>query len=114
MDDILEGALKESSGLGVELLPGARLTDLEYADDIVLLSPSAEDMQTMLNKVNDRAGLYGMRFAPSKCKVLLQDWGISTPTFLLQVIRLRLWTVSPTWVALSRQLVILLMRYQRG
>ncbi|KAA3676640.1 uncharacterized protein DEA37_0002919 [Paragonimus westermani] len=83
MDDILEGALRESSGLGVELLPGARLTDLEYADDIVLLSPSAEDMQTMLNKVSDRAGLYGMHFAPSKCKVLLQDWGISTPTFFI-------------------------------
>ncbi|KAA3674994.1 uncharacterized protein DEA37_0001165 [Paragonimus westermani] len=83
MDDILEGALRESSGLGVELLPGARLTDLEYADDIVLLSPSAEDMQTMLNKVSDRAGLYGMHFAPSKCKVLLQDWGISNPTFFI-------------------------------
>ncbi|KAA3678983.1 uncharacterized protein DEA37_0013674 [Paragonimus westermani] len=77
------GALRESSGLGVELLPGARLTDLEYADDIVSLSSSAEDMQTMLNKVSDRAGLYGMHFAPSKCKVLLQDWGISTPTFFI-------------------------------
>ncbi|KAA3680653.1 uncharacterized protein DEA37_0014046 [Paragonimus westermani] len=75
-----EGAVH---GLGVELLPGARLTDLQYADDTVLLSPSAEDMQTMLNKVSDRAGLYGMRFAHSKCKVLLQDWGISTPTFFI-------------------------------
>ncbi|KAA3673243.1 uncharacterized protein DEA37_0011257 [Paragonimus westermani] len=83
VDDILEVALRESSGLGVELLPGARLTGLEYADDIVLLSPSAEDIQTMLNKVSDRAGLYGMRFAPPKCKVLLQDWGISTPTFFI-------------------------------
>ncbi|KAA3681478.1 uncharacterized protein DEA37_0013448 [Paragonimus westermani] len=50
IDDILDGALRESRELGVELLPGTRLTDLEYADDIVLLSPSSEDMQTMLNK----------------------------------------------------------------
>ncbi|KAA3680816.1 uncharacterized protein DEA37_0005169 [Paragonimus westermani] len=54
-NSILEGALRESSGLGVELLPGARLTGMKYADDIVLLSPSAEDMQTMLNKMSDRA-----------------------------------------------------------
>ncbi|KAA3672338.1 uncharacterized protein DEA37_0010944 [Paragonimus westermani] len=51
MDDIVEEALRESSGLGVELLPGVRLTDLKYADGIDLLSPSAEDMRTMLNKV---------------------------------------------------------------
>ncbi|KAA3678616.1 uncharacterized protein DEA37_0007421 [Paragonimus westermani] len=37
----------------------------------------------MVNKVSGRDGLYRMRFAPSNCKVLLQDWGISTPTFLI-------------------------------
>ncbi|KAA3670424.1 uncharacterized protein DEA37_0004723, partial [Paragonimus westermani] len=83
MDDIFQGALCESSGPSVELLPGARLTNLKCADDIVLLSFSAENMQTMLNKLSDRAGLYGMRFTPSKCKVLPQDWGISTPTFFI-------------------------------
>ncbi|KAA3672090.1 uncharacterized protein DEA37_0001689 [Paragonimus westermani] len=56
VDDIWKGALHESSGLGVELLPGTRLTDLEHADDIVLLSSSAGNMQTMLNRVSDRAG----------------------------------------------------------
>ncbi|KAF7244531.1 hypothetical protein EG68_10488 [Paragonimus skrjabini miyazakii] len=50
MEEILEGAFKESSELDVELLSGARLTDLEYADNIVLLNPSAEGMWTMLNK----------------------------------------------------------------
>ncbi|KAF7260829.1 hypothetical protein EG68_01625 [Paragonimus skrjabini miyazakii] len=69
MEDILKGALEEYIGPGVELLPDARLTDLEYADYLALLSPSAEDVHTMLDKASDRAGLYGIRFTPSKCNV---------------------------------------------
>ncbi|KAA3673125.1 uncharacterized protein DEA37_0007769 [Paragonimus westermani] len=57
------------------------LTDMECADDVVLLDAFAEDMQSMVNKVNDQAGLCGMHSAPSKCKELLQYWGIFTPTF---------------------------------
>jgi hypothetical protein len=83
VDDILEGALKGSEDLGVELLPGNKLTDIEYADDIALLSSSSSNMQIMLNRLNDTVGLYGMRFAPSKCKVLLQDWVGPSPTFVL-------------------------------
>ncbi|KAA3679618.1 uncharacterized protein DEA37_0003163 [Paragonimus westermani] len=44
MVDILELVVEESIELGVELLPGARLTDLEYSIDTVLLSLSAKDM----------------------------------------------------------------------
>ncbi|RTG91343.1 uncharacterized protein DC041_0011716, partial [Schistosoma bovis] len=37
IDDILETALMDVGSCGVDLLPGERLLDLEYADDIVLL-----------------------------------------------------------------------------
>lgn len=38
-----------SLGLGVELLEGDRVSILKYADDIVLIADSAEDLQTMLD-----------------------------------------------------------------
>ncbi|KAA3682438.1 uncharacterized protein DEA37_0007591 [Paragonimus westermani] len=56
---------------------------MECADDTVLLSPTGKDMRTMLNKVNDRADFYGMRFPPTKCKVLTQNWSIPTPTLFI-------------------------------
>ena len=31
-------------------------------------------MQIIINKINNSAAWFGMRFTPSKCKVLLQDW----------------------------------------
>ncbi|KAA3679260.1 uncharacterized protein DEA37_0012484, partial [Paragonimus westermani] len=77
------GALERLSEPGVELSTGVRLTDLEYADDIVILGPSTEDMQTMLNKVSDRADLHVTRFIPSKYEAILEDWGISTPNFFI-------------------------------
>ncbi|KAA3680469.1 uncharacterized protein DEA37_0004877, partial [Paragonimus westermani] len=49
MDDSMESVLNESNGFNVELL-GARMTDTEYTDDIILLSSSAKDMQIMLDK----------------------------------------------------------------
>ncbi|KAF5400473.1 3-hydroxyisobutyrate dehydrogenase mitochondrial [Paragonimus heterotremus] len=51
MGDILESALEDSSELGVELLLGGRSADMQYVGDVVLLGPSAEDMQTILNKM---------------------------------------------------------------
>ena len=51
------------------------MVDIEYAD------PS--EMQTVLNKLNNSAALFGMRFTPPKCKMLLQDWVGSNPNLLL-------------------------------
>ncbi|KAH9596282.1 Contactin-5 [Schistosoma haematobium] len=74
IDDILETALMDVSNGGVDLLPGERLLDLEYADDIVLLCDNAQGMQSALSQLAISVRRYGMCFAPSKCKVLLQDW----------------------------------------
>ncbi|CAH8624057.1 unnamed protein product [Schistosoma bovis] len=68
---------------GVDLLPGERLLDLEYADDIVLLCDNAQGMQSALNQLAISVRRYGMCFAPSKCKVLLQDWQDSNPVLTL-------------------------------
>nr|CAH8869570.1 unnamed protein product [Trichobilharzia regenti] len=69
IDDILESALKDVREGGVDLLPGDRLFDLEYADDIVLLCDSMQAAQIALNQVAISVCKYGMCFAPSKCKV---------------------------------------------
>jgi hypothetical protein len=79
MDDILKTALRESNGSGVDLLPGPKLTDIEYADDIALLGRTTESIQQFLDRLSLAAEGYGMRFAPAKCKILLQDWAGSEP-----------------------------------
>ncbi|TNN19554.1 polyprotein, partial [Schistosoma japonicum] len=44
--------LSSSDLPGVDLFPGDKLTDLEYADDIVLLSEDADKMQDFLTTLN--------------------------------------------------------------
>ncbi|KAH9587822.1 ATP-binding cassette sub- A member 3 [Schistosoma haematobium] len=83
IDDILETALMDVSNGGVDLLPGERLLDLEYADDIVLPRDNAQAMQSALNQLAINVRRHGMCFAPSKCKVLLQDWQDSNPVLTL-------------------------------
>ncbi|CAH8647362.1 unnamed protein product [Dicrocoelium dendriticum] len=73
VDSIMECSLAESHDVGVEVLPGERLVDLDYADDIVLLFDNVEAAQSTLNSLSRVVPLFGMHFAPSKCKVLLQD-----------------------------------------
>ena len=78
IDDILEFALQNDTD-GVQLLPGNRLRDLEYADDIVLLGDQLQALQVILDRLTSSASCYGMAFAPTKCKVLLQDWTAQAP-----------------------------------
>ncbi|CAI2738759.1 unnamed protein product, partial [Dicrocoelium dendriticum] len=73
LDSIMECSLAESHHAGVEMLPGERLVDLDYADDIVLLFDNVGAAQSTLNSLSCVVPLFGMHFAPSKCKVLLQD-----------------------------------------
>jgi hypothetical protein len=80
IDDIMIQALKDSVNSGIELNPGPKLTDVEYADDIALLGKSEEEMQQFLLTLTTAAERYGMRFAPAKCKVLLRDWVGANPT----------------------------------
>ena len=83
IDDILHKALLNVTNCGVDLLPGNRAVDLEYADDIALLSDNAQALQNVLNHLAIEVSRFGMCFAPSKCKVLLQDWQEPVPALTL-------------------------------
>ena len=50
------------------------MSDLEYADDVVLLSEDPGSLQDLLYSLDKSAAMFGMRFAPPNCKMLLQDW----------------------------------------
>ena len=80
MDSLLESAFSLSPHSGVELLPGGTVYDLEYADDVVLLSEDPGSLQDLLCSLDKSAAMFRMRFAPPKCKVMLQDWvGVTLP-----------------------------------
>ena len=74
MDSLLESAFSVSSHSGVELPPGGTVSDLEYADDVVLLSEDPGSLQDLLCSLDKFAAMFGMRFVPPKCKMMLQDW----------------------------------------
>ena len=83
IDAVLQNTLDEYYHGGVELLPGSRITDLEYADDIALLCEDTEAAQRVLDNLSVSVSYFGMTFAPQKCKVLLQDWPESMPELKL-------------------------------
>ncbi|BHF83999.1 hypothetical protein SprV_0902714900 [Sparganum proliferum] len=67
IDWILGRALRDSDG--VEIAPGHRLTDLDYADDIALLASSFGDLQSMVSRVNEVAKSVGLSINAGKTKV---------------------------------------------
>ncbi|CAH8498493.1 unnamed protein product [Dicrocoelium dendriticum] len=82
IDEVMETAFAVHDR-GVELLPGERLFDLEYADDIALICDSSQTCQTALDRLALAVNRFGLCFAPSKYKVLLQDWQEPTPALNL-------------------------------
>ena len=73
IDEIMKRALDGLQNPGVRIMTGENLVDLEYADDIVLLFEELHQAQSVLYKLTEVIPSFGMRFAPSKCKVMLQD-----------------------------------------
>ncbi|VDP41817.1 unnamed protein product, partial [Echinostoma caproni] len=79
---IIETALSSCEDSGIDLLPGGRLSDLQYADDIVILSEDPGKLQGFLESLSAGVAMFGMRFALSKCKMLLQDWVGPAPSLV--------------------------------
>ena len=52
-------------------------------DDVAVLGSDPSEMQVILNKLNNSAALFGMRFTPTNFKVLLQDWMGLSPKLIL-------------------------------
>ncbi|WP_353806011.1 reverse transcriptase domain-containing protein, partial [Acinetobacter baumannii] len=84
IDEIMEECLNDTTESGVQVLPGDRLIDLDYADDIVLLFHCQATAQRTLNRLSEVVPSFGMRFAPSKCKVLPQDTDLLESALVLQ------------------------------
>ncbi|VDP40538.1 unnamed protein product [Schistosoma margrebowiei] len=40
-------------------------------------------MQSLLTTLSNNSSMFGMRFSPSKCKMLLKDWVTSTPELVI-------------------------------
>ncbi|KAK6759594.1 hypothetical protein RB195_021274 [Necator americanus] len=62
---------------GIVLAPsGCPLTDLEYADDVVIFAESSTKLQHVVNLVSQQAAAYGFHLRHDKCK---QMWIFSRP-----------------------------------
>lgn len=68
---------------GTDICSHKNLSDLEYSDDVALVSEDPTNLQVSLDRVNDSVGMYRMRFAPSKCKMRLSNWIGSKPDLFL-------------------------------
>ncbi|VDN13191.1 unnamed protein product [Dibothriocephalus latus] len=65
---ILGKSLREEDG--VELAPGHWLTDLDYAEDIALLTSSFRDLQYLVSRVNNTAASVGLSINTERTKLL--------------------------------------------
>ena len=74
IDDIIEHALHNSATKAHDAHRNKILFDLEYADDIVCSSETFAEAQSLLDSLIHSAARYGLRFAPSKCTLMLFNW----------------------------------------
>ncbi|KAH7691384.1 endonuclease-reverse transcriptase, partial [Aphelenchoides avenae] len=79
IDAIMRASAKDFNG-GVQLIPSAKvLTDLDYADDIALLSTCREELQMFIDRVAENAARFGLRLKPVKCELLSACPGEANP-----------------------------------
>ena len=69
MDWILKHALDKNS-VGLDWVDGRKLADLDFADDIALLSETWTEMQKITNKVEDEAKKVGLHINTQKTKLV--------------------------------------------
>jgi len=54
---------------------GTRLTDLDFADDLVLIDKDVEKLQELITAVQQEASKVGLRINSDKCRVMVTgDW----------------------------------------
>ena len=57
----------------IMMINGSRLSDLDYADDIVLLETSRDRMQQLTETVETEGKKIGLQMNVKKCKTLVSD-----------------------------------------
>ncbi|KAK6765531.1 hypothetical protein RB195_025439 [Necator americanus] len=76
IDDIMRRTVNQCPADIVLAPSGCPLTDLVYADDVVIFAESSTKLQHVVNLVSKLAAAYGLRLRPDKCK---QMWTSSKP-----------------------------------
>ena len=69
MHKAMESCRAEGNTVGISV-GDQQITDLDYADDIALLSESEHDLQVFVGKVIFFGNLVGLRINPNKSKVM--------------------------------------------
>lgn len=57
----------------IDFYSDSKLSDFAYGDNVILVFGESIKLQVFRDRLNDSEGVC-MRFAPSKCKILLKDW----------------------------------------
>ena len=83
---------------GIQWTLLSQLEDLDFADDLALLSTNHNNMQAKTERLNNFARQVGLKINTSKTQVLCVN---STPTELLMMNHLSLWKISPICAASS-------------
>lgn len=68
--EIIESLCENSS---VIVCPNNKLSNLDYVDEVVLLSKSSGKLQVFLDHTKNRVGMLGICFIPSKWKMVPND-----------------------------------------
>ncbi|KAK6729567.1 hypothetical protein RB195_006548 [Necator americanus] len=76
IDDIMQRTVDKRPADVVLAPSGRSLTNLEYADDVVIFAESSTKLQHVVNLVLNVAAVYVLRLRPDKCK---QMWISSRP-----------------------------------
>ncbi|KAK6733045.1 hypothetical protein RB195_017052 [Necator americanus] len=74
IDDITRRTVDQCPDDIVLAPSGCPLTDLEYADDVVIFAESSTKPQNVVNLVSKLAATYGLRLRPDKCKQMWISW----------------------------------------
>ncbi|KAK6753804.1 hypothetical protein RB195_013032 [Necator americanus] len=71
IDDIMRRTVDQCPADIIPAPSGHPLTDLEYADDVVIFAESSTKHQHVANLISKLAAAYGLRLRPDKC---MQMW----------------------------------------
>ncbi|KAK6749724.1 hypothetical protein RB195_001996 [Necator americanus] len=71
IDDIMRRTVDQCPADIVLAPSGCSLTDLVYADDVVIFAESSTKLQHFVNLVSKLAAAYGLRLRPDKCEQML-------------------------------------------
>ena len=69
MDFVMRRTVRDG-GEGVEWLGKRKLTDLEYADDAVLISKTPQDLQSLLSRMNEISQEVGLKINRRKTEMM--------------------------------------------